>query len=55
MLVEPRVEPVAAALQSILTDKALAHRLGNAGLERSRAFDWRRTAEQTVAVYTHVL
>jgi glycosyltransferase involved in cell wall biosynthesis len=55
MLVEPRVEPVAAALQSILTDNALAHRLGNAGLERSRAFDWRRTAEQTGAVYTHVL
>jgi glycosyltransferase involved in cell wall biosynthesis len=54
LLVEPRVEPVAAALQSILTDDALAHRLGSAGLERSRAFDWRRTAEQTVAVYEHV-
>jgi glycosyltransferase involved in cell wall biosynthesis len=55
LLVEPRVEPVAAALRSVLTDGALAARLGKLSLERAQAFDWCRTAELTVAVYQHVL
>lgn len=55
LLVEPRVDPVAAALRSILTDGALAAHLRGLGLERAKSFHWRRTAEQTVAVYERVM
>ena len=48
-------DPVALALRSVLTDDTIARRLGGLGLERAQAFHWRRTAEQTAAVYEHVL
>jgi glycosyltransferase involved in cell wall biosynthesis len=55
LLVEPRIEPLAAAMRAILTEPDLATALSSRGLERARQFYWRRTAEQTVAVYEHVL
>jgi glycosyltransferase involved in cell wall biosynthesis len=55
LLVEPRVEPLAQALRSILNDETLAAGLRAHGLERAREFHWSKTAEATVAVYEHVL
>jgi glycosyltransferase involved in cell wall biosynthesis len=55
LLVEPRIEPLAAAMRAILTEPDLATALSSRGLERARQFYWRLTAEQTVAVYEHVL
>jgi glycosyltransferase involved in cell wall biosynthesis len=40
---------------SILSDGALADDLGRRGLERARAYSWRRSAELTLAVYRDVL
>jgi alpha-1,3-rhamnosyl/mannosyltransferase len=51
LLVEPAPEPLAEALERVLTDPALRDRLRHAGLERARAFSWERTAAQTLAVY----
>ncbi len=39
------------ALGEVTSDEAYGQRLRQAGLERARAFNWRTTAEQTVAVY----
>jgi glycosyltransferase involved in cell wall biosynthesis len=55
LLVEPRVEPLAAAITSVLSDSILADGLRSRGLERARQFSWRKTAEETIAVYEHVL
>ena len=55
ILVEPRSEPLAGALRSVIADEGLRVRLAQRGLERSRRFRWQQTAEQTVAVYRHVL
>ena len=46
-----RPEPLAEALQSILTSETLQRELGDAGRSRTAAFTWRRTAEQTADVY----
>ena len=51
LLVEPRIEPLATAMRSVLTDADLARSLSARGLARTGEFSWRRTAEQTVAVY----
>ena len=55
LLVEPRIEPLATAMRSALTDADLARSLSARGLARAGEFSWRRTGEQTVAVYEHVL
>lgn len=45
---------LAAKLLSVLRDAALHDRLRLAGLERSRRYTWRQTAERTRAVYERV-
>jgi glycosyltransferase involved in cell wall biosynthesis len=55
LLVEPRVDPVAHALHSVLCDDALRAKLAARGRERAQDFHWQKTAEQTLAVYRHVL
>ena len=55
LLVDPHdVDGLAAALRSILHDAALAQRLRDAGLRRSRELTWQRTAQATRAVYERV-
>ena len=44
----------AAQLLALLRDPALRDRLVGAGLRRARELSWRRTAEQTLAVYEKV-
>jgi glycosyltransferase involved in cell wall biosynthesis len=55
ILVEPRVEPLANVMREVLLDSGLAEELRVRGLERAGNFHWRKTAEQTAAVYRHVL
>ncbi len=38
----------------VLADRALGQRMAEAGLRRARQFSWRRTAEETMAVYRGV-
>jgi len=62
---EPALEEVAGAAAVLVDEPDLAEgiraaladreRLVTAGLERSRAFGWRATAELTIAVYQEVL
>jgi glycosyltransferase involved in cell wall biosynthesis len=56
LLVEPR-DPaaLAAAVDRILGDHALAARLSRVGFERSRAFHWPRLARRVLGVYEDVL
>jgi glycosyltransferase involved in cell wall biosynthesis len=45
MLVDPRdPEAIAAALERVISDDRLAENLARRGLERSRRFEWSRTA-----------
>ena len=56
LLVDPSDTPeLAAALRTVLEDDLRAARLAAEGLERSRAFSWSRTAEETVAAYDVIL
>ena len=56
LLVDPsRVGEIANGLSMLLEDRALACRLAERGLARSRAFSWRRTAEDTENVYLSAL
>jgi glycosyltransferase involved in cell wall biosynthesis len=55
LLVEPEVEPLAAAILSVLTNPGLAADLRTKGLRRAQDFSWQATAAQTVAVYRQVL
>jgi len=49
---DPRdVESIATALTSVSGDETLRARLSARGRERAAEFSWRRTAEQTLAVY----
>jgi glycosyltransferase involved in cell wall biosynthesis len=45
------VESIATALANVSGDEALRARLSKLGRERAFGFSWRRTAEQTLAVY----
>lgn len=45
------VQDIAAALVSLLSDRALAERLSAAGLERESRFSWEQTARGTLASY----
>jgi glycosyltransferase involved in cell wall biosynthesis len=50
------VEPLARAIRTLLEDPALCRQMGDAGARRIRErFDWRRTAEETLALYEEVL
>jgi glycosyltransferase involved in cell wall biosynthesis len=51
VLVEPEsTEDIAAGMARLLDDEATRARLRIAGVERSRRFDWRRTATQVLSV-----
>ena len=54
LLVEPEAGPLADALAVLVGDPGLRERLRARGLERARRFSWRRTAEETLAVYRAV-
>ena len=43
------------AMRILIRDESTRQALGEAGYLRAQQFSWRRTAEQTTAVYTHVL
>jgi len=47
-------EDLAEAIAAVATDAEKRRSLGRAALERSRAFSWRKTAEQTLALYERV-
>ncbi len=49
------VESIAAALGAVAADEELRTRLSAAGRARAGEFSWRRTAEQTLAVYREAL
>jgi glycosyltransferase involved in cell wall biosynthesis len=51
----PDAEALAGAMQRVLDDKPLAHRLGQAGAVRAQQFSWDRAAAQTAAVYRQLL
>jgi glycosyltransferase involved in cell wall biosynthesis len=56
LLVDPyNVDELADAMRRILSDPALAADLRARGLERAQQFSWERTAQETLAVYKHVL
>ena len=56
VLVEPRdPNAIAQAIERLLDDHGLAADLRRRGRERSRQFDWDRTAAQTLAFYRKVL
>ena len=56
LLVETReTAPLANAIARLLDDTAFAASLRERGQERSKQFDWRRTAELTLAFYRKVL
>jgi glycosyltransferase involved in cell wall biosynthesis len=46
---------IASAIESILSDTALAARLRDVGLERSRRYTWERTARATLTSYRRAL
>jgi glycosyltransferase involved in cell wall biosynthesis len=46
---------IAAALEQVITDSALAADLRARGLERASTFSWERAARETLAVYERVL
>jgi glycosyltransferase involved in cell wall biosynthesis len=46
---------IAAAIERLLGDRALAERLAAAGRERAAAFTWERTAQLTLAAYERAL
>ncbi len=54
--VDPQDTPaIAAALELVVTNAGRARELRSLGLERSRLYDWDRTAESTLAFYRKVL
>ena len=56
LLVEPGdAEAFAAALERVVTDPALASRLGDAGRERATRFSWRATAEAAREAYRRAI
>ena len=48
-------EELAEALRDLWTDEPLRQRLAQAGRERAAGFSWRKTAEETLAVYEAAL
>ena len=55
MLVDPRdPQEIASAVLEVLGDPAVAHRLSEAGLERSRIFSWDACARRTLEILEEV-
>ena len=54
LLTDPAPQPLADALEQILSDPPLRERLRAAGLARSAQFSWERTARETLRVYLAV-
>lgn len=55
LLVNPEsVDEIAEAMLRVINDDALRAKLREAGLARARTLTWRRTAEETAAVYRRV-
>lgn len=55
LLVDPEsVDSIAAGIRQVLDDGALRRRLVDAGRERSRKFEWRRCAAETLRVLEQV-
>jgi glycosyltransferase involved in cell wall biosynthesis len=56
MLVDPiQIDQIAGALQIVLGDPNLYHRLRSAGLRRAAFFTWERSANQMIALYEKLL
>ena len=56
LLVDPhRPEEIAAALRRVLEDPDLAATMRARGLERAKLYQWKKTAEDTLAVYREIL
>jgi glycosyltransferase involved in cell wall biosynthesis len=56
LLFDPKsVDDIRAAIETLLSDRALADRLRAAGHERAALFTWARTADLTVACYRRAL
>ncbi|MGZ4732307.1 MAG: glycosyltransferase family 4 protein [Terriglobales bacterium] len=56
LLVDPMDEAsIAEALTRVLSETGLRHQLGQAGLARSRQFNFKNAAEQTIGVYERVM
>jgi glycosyltransferase involved in cell wall biosynthesis len=56
LLIDPLDElSIAQALKQVLGDSGLRERLGRAGLDRSKQFDFESAARRTIAVYEHVM
>jgi glycosyltransferase involved in cell wall biosynthesis len=56
LLVDPMDEAsIAEALTEVLSDTGLRHRLGQAGLARSRQFTFKNAANQTIGVYERLM
>jgi alpha-1,3-rhamnosyl/mannosyltransferase len=54
--VDPQdVAAMAEGVRALLTNQDLAARYSQAGLARAESFSWRRTAEETLAVYRKLL
>ncbi len=49
------VEAIAGAMFKIVSDPSLRERLGQRSSARAKHFSWRRTAEETLAVYERIL
>ena len=49
------VQAMADAINEVLTDKALRQKLVENGKRQAGKYSWRRMAEQTLAVYGHIL
>lgn len=55
ILVEPTdVRAIAGAMERVFADGALRARMSAAGLERATLFPWRKTAEETLALYNNL-
>jgi glycosyltransferase involved in cell wall biosynthesis len=50
-----RPDAIAAAISTVLTDKAVATRLVREGKAHAKTFSWRRAASETVGVYERAL
>jgi glycosyltransferase involved in cell wall biosynthesis len=52
ILVDPyNLDEIAAAMDAVISDSALAASLKKKGLARSRQFSWSRAAQDTLKVY----
>ena len=55
MYVNPfRVDQIAKAFETVLSDDGFRRKLIDEGLDRVKQFTWRRTAEQTLEVFTNL-